>query len=197
MTDGASRPSYEELVADNAALRQRVAELEQRIVELEAALKAALEQLEAARRAGKRQAAPFSKGPPKPNPKPSGRKAGHPPAHREKPRQVDRTLDVKLPHATCLKCRGELVDQTIQVQYQVEIPPVKPVVTQFNVEAARCASCGARFQGRHPDPSRPRMPWERPPSRLGRGPWAWPRNSSTGWGCPIAKSATSWTRRWA
>lgn len=151
MTGEASRPSYEELAAENAALRERVAELEQRISELEAALKAALEQLEAARRAGKRQAAPFSKGPPKDSPKPPGRKVGHPPAHREKPQQVDRTLDVKLSHAACLRCGGELVDQTIQVQYQVEIPPVKPIVTQFNVESARCASCGERFQARHPE----------------------------------------------
>ena len=151
MTDDASRPSYEELVAENAALRQRGAELEQRVVELDAALKAALEQLEAARRAGKRQAAPFSKGPPKANPQPPGRKAGHPPAHREKPKQVDRTLDVRLSHGTCLKCGGELVDQTIQVQYQVEIPPVKPIVTQFNIEVARCAECGERFQARHPE----------------------------------------------
>ena len=144
MTDDASRPSYEELAAENAALRQRVAELG-------AALKTALEQLEAARRAGKRQAAPFSKGPPKANSKPPGRKVGHPPAHREKPKQVDRTLDVKLPHATCLKCGGELVERTIQVQYQVEIPPVKPVVTQFNVESARCLRCQERFQARHPE----------------------------------------------
>src|SRR3990172_6923159 len=151
MSGEASRPSYEELAAENAALRERVVELEQRISELEAALKTALEQLEAARRAGKRQAAPFSKGPPKANPKPPGRKAGHPPSHREKPQQVDRTLDVKLPHGTCLKCGGQLVDQAIQVQYQVEIPPVRPIVTQFNVESARCASCGERFQARHPE----------------------------------------------
>src|SRR3990172_8692093 len=115
MTGDTSRPGYEELAAENAALRQRVAELSQRVVELEAALKSALEQLEAARRAGKRQAAPFSKGPPKENPKPPGRKAGHPPAHRDKPK------------------------------------PVKPIVTQFNVESARCSKCGQRAQACHPE----------------------------------------------
>lgn len=172
MRPDTSWSDYEAVLAENAALRERVAELEQRtaelqvritelgqqsagsqqrVAELEAALKAALEQLEAARRAGKRQAAPFSKGPPKDNPKPPGRKPGHPPAHREKPNQVDRTLEVRLPHATCLKCGGELVEQTIQVQYQVEIPPVKPIVTQFNVESARCAQCGERFQARSPE----------------------------------------------
>ena len=151
MTGDTSRPGYEELAAENAALRQRVAELSQRVVELEAALKSALEQLEAARRAGKRQAAPFSKGPPKENPKPPGRKAGHPPAHRDKPKQIDRTIEAKLFRRTCLKCGGELAEHTIQVQYQVEIPPVKPIVTQFNVESARCAKCGQRAQARHPE----------------------------------------------
>lgn len=151
MRNGSPRPSYEELVAENATLRQRVAELEQRVVELEAALKTALEHLEAARRAGKRQAAPFSKGPPKADPKPPGRKVGHPPAQRAKPEQVDRTLDVQLAHRTCLVCGGDLVEHTIQVQYQVEIPPVRPIVTQFNIESARCAECGRRTQARHPE----------------------------------------------
>lgn len=41
------------------------------------------------------------------------------------------------------------MDHTIHVQYQVEIPPVQPVVTQFNIEVARCAECGQRAQARH------------------------------------------------
>ena len=158
MPADALRPNYEELAAENTALRQRVAELEQRnaqlqarLGELEAALKTALGQLEAARRAGKRQAAPFSKGPPKENPQRPGQKAGHPPTHRGKPPRVDRTVEVTLAHATCLTCGGNLVDYTVQVQYQVEIPPVQPIVTQFNVETARCAKCGQRFQARHPE----------------------------------------------
>jgi transposase len=144
MAGDVAQPSYEELVAENATLRQRIAELE-------AALKTALEQVEAARRAGKRQAAPFSKGPPKEHPKLPGGKVGHPPTHRAKPNQVDRTLEVKLSHATCLKCGGKLIDHTIQVQYQVEIPPVQPIVTQFNIESARCEQCGERVQARHPE----------------------------------------------
>jgi transposase len=132
------------LAAENAALKQRV-------TALEAALKEALAQLEAARRAGKRRAAPFSRGERKANPKPPGRKKGHPPTHRAKPTRVDRVLEVKLNRTTCLACGGELVDHTIHVQYQVEIPPVQPVVTQFNIEVARCAACGQRAQARHPE----------------------------------------------
>ena len=107
--------------------------------------------MEAARRANKRQAAPFSRGEPKANPKPPGRKQGHPPAHRSRPQRVDRVLEVQLNRTTCLVCGGELVDHTIHVQYQVEIPPVQPVVTQFNIEVARCVECGQRAQARHPE----------------------------------------------
>lgn len=139
----------QELITENEQLRAENAALKQRVAELEAALKEALAQLEVARRAGKRQAAPFSRGEGKANPKPSGRKPGHPPAHRAKPTRVDRVLEVKLNRTTCLGCGGELVDHTIHVQYQVEIPPLQPVVTQFNIEVARCARCGQRTQARH------------------------------------------------
>ena len=81
MARDVAQPSYEELVAENAALRQRLAELG-------SALKTALEQVEAARRAGKRQAAPFSKGPPKEHAQPPGGKVGHAPTHRAKPKQA-------------------------------------------------------------------------------------------------------------
>ena len=63
-------------------------------MKLEEALAQVKGQLEEAQRAGKRQAAPFSKGPPKANPKRSGRKAEHAPAHRPRPERVDRILGV-------------------------------------------------------------------------------------------------------
>lgn len=150
--------TYDELLAENERLRAEIATLsaentalKSRQEQLEAALKEALAQLEAARRAGKRQAAPFSRGRRKADPKSPGSKKGHAAARRSKPERVDRVLDVKLNHTTCLKCGGELVNHTIRVQYQVEIPPVQPVVTQFNIEVARCARCGQRAQARHPE----------------------------------------------
>lgn len=113
--------TYEDLLAhnqhvqaENAALRERVAELEHTVATLEAA-----------RRAGKRQAAPSSRGQPK-------AQAGGPGS------------GVRLNRITCLTCGGELVDHTVQVQYQVEIPPVQPVVTRFSLEVARCRECGQR-----------------------------------------------------
>ncbi|HVK07443.1 MAG TPA: hypothetical protein VM597_01570 [Gemmataceae bacterium] len=84
-------------------LLQRVAELEARVAELTRRLDDAL-------RAGKRQAAPFRKGPPRPDPKPPGRKSGD--AHGTygrrpppPPEQVAECHDAHLPDA-CPHCRG-------------------------------------------------------------------------------------------
>jgi len=119
-----------------------IARLEARIQELEA-------QLEEARRAAKRQAAPFSKGAPKAHPKTAGRQPGHAPAHRPKPERVDHIEDAPL-SSTCFACGGPVVEDRVESQYQVEIPPVQPVVTQFNVHIGHCTRCGKRAQGRHP-----------------------------------------------
>src|SRR2546430_9965578 len=100
-------------------LLQRVAELEARVAELTRKLDDAL-------RAGKRQAAPFRKGPPKDKPKTPGRKAGdahgrH--GHRPPPAagQIDEVLEASLPDA-CPGCGGPLLETTIAQQYQTEIP---------------------------------------------------------------------------
>jgi hypothetical protein len=75
------KPSYEELEAENRWLRARVADLEEKVRRIEKALEGSL-------RRSKRQAAPFSKGPPKAKPKKPGRKAGDQygqPARRDVP----------------------------------------------------------------------------------------------------------------
>jgi transposase len=116
-------------------------------------LKADLEQ---SRRAGKRQAAPFSKGPPRAHPKRPGRKAGHPPSHRPvpPPEPIDRTIEVPLPP----KCpeghapRDE-APVTVHDQSQIDLPEPKPVITRFRVPVARCPACFRRVQGRHPEPT--------------------------------------------
>jgi transposase len=129
------------LTAENATLRKRVTKLEARIAELEL-------KLAAVERAGHRQATPFAKGEPKANPKKPGRKAGHPPAHRSRPPKVNKVEEAPLP-ATCPSCGGQVQEERVEVQYQVDIPPVEPVVTQFNVHIGHCAGCGQRLQGRH------------------------------------------------
>ena len=109
------------------------------------------QELEQARRAGKRQAAPFSKGEPKAEPKRPGRKAG--PGYgrrgyRAVPSKVDETLIVPLPKS-CPDCGGCCTHQEWADQYQTEIVR-QTRVTRFRVAVGRCRDCGNRVQGRHP-----------------------------------------------
>jgi transposase len=110
-------------------------------------------QLEAARRAGKRQSAPFSKGEPKENPARSGRKPGErygTRAHRPVPDHVDEEIRVPLPEE-CPCCSGELEFEDEVDQYQEEIVWVRGHVRHFRIARGRCRRCGKRAQGRHPD----------------------------------------------
>ena len=116
-----------------------------------AALQDRLDKAEVAARAAKRQAAPFSKGPPKSNPKPPGRKSGdqYGSHHRRAvPPTIDEVIEVPLP-ATCQFCNGVVVETGIAQQYQTEIPR-KPIHRQFNVHIGECAYCHKPVQGRHP-----------------------------------------------
>ena len=83
MTEG--HPSYDELLD---LIRKQQRQIDALLTE-NARLRAELDE---SRRAGKRQAAPFAKRPPKTDPKRPGRKSGHPPAHRPipGPEQIDR-----------------------------------------------------------------------------------------------------------
>jgi transposase len=132
----------EQLRDENAALKKQHAKLETVVAELQA-------RLEEIERASKRQAAPFSKGKPKPEPKKPGRKPGHVAAQRARPRRVDETLEAAL-SARCPACGGSVKEERVAVQYQVDLPPVEPVVTRFNVHIGKCRQCGQRVQGRHP-----------------------------------------------
>lgn len=110
-------------------------------------------QLEQARRAGKRQAAPFSKGEPKKDPARPGRKRGEQygtKAHRAVPDRVDEEILVGLPDA-CPCCRGELEFEDEVDQYQQDIRWIGGHVRHFRVSRGRCRRCGRRAQGRHPD----------------------------------------------
>src|SRR5262245_17724685 len=127
-------------------LLRRIAELEARVAELTRKLDDAL-------RAGKRQAAPFRKGPPKPDPKTPGRKSGdahgkH--GHRPPPPtgQITECHEARLPDA-CPHCRGRLVETGAADQFQTDIPRT-PLVRKFRVHIGQCESCGKRTQGRHP-----------------------------------------------
>jgi transposase len=128
---------------DCRILQRRVAELEAQVARLAA-------QLEELRRAGKRQAAPFAKGPPKPQPKKPGRKPGQDygsKAQRPPPESIDEIYEAPLPDA-CPDCGGPIDEARVAQQYQTEIPR-RPIQRQFKVHIGFCRRCGQRLQGRH------------------------------------------------
>jgi len=131
-----------------AALQRRVDKLTAQVEKLTAAL-------EEARRAGKRQAAPFRKADgPAAEPKKPGRKKGRrhglhqhraaiPPAH------IDERHQAPLPES-CPHCGGRHLEETHTAkQYQTEIPR-KPIHREFSIHVGHCGDCGRRVQGRHP-----------------------------------------------
>jgi transposase len=125
--------------------------LEREVADLRAKVEHLTRLLDEQRRAGKRQAAPFAKGPPKPEPKKPGRKPGKDygtKAHREPPEQVDEVHEAPLPEQ-CPDCGGAVEQTHIDQQYQVEIPR-RPIHRQFNIHVGCCQSCQRRVQGRHP-----------------------------------------------
>lgn len=125
--------------------------LEREVVQLRAEVDRLRGLLDAQRRAGKRQAAPFAKGPPQPEPKKPGRKPGQDygaKAHRLPPEHIDETYEAPLPER-CPNCGGPIDESHIDQQYQVEIPR-RPLHRQFNIHIGCCQQCGRRVQGRHP-----------------------------------------------
>ncbi len=109
------------------------------------------DELEAARRASTRQAAPFSKGAPKRRPRRPGRKPGRAYGRRGQrpiPTVVHERHDVPLP-PTCPSCGGPVRETHVAAQYQEDLPPVQPVVRRFDVHVGECAGCHGRIHGRH------------------------------------------------
>jgi len=142
------------LRGENRRLRAEVERLQRRKRELEKEVVRLRSALEEARRAGKRQAAPFSKGAPKTRPARPGRRSGaqHGPSSwraAPAPDKIDEVVEVPLPEH-CPHCGGEPLLFHIAHQYQAEVPEIRPHITQFNVQVGRCEVCGRRLQGRHP-----------------------------------------------
>jgi transposase len=147
----------EGLVAEMLAMRREIEALGKRVAELEAenaALRdenAALRKtLEETRRAGKRQAAPFSRGKRNETPKKPGRKPGSTygtQARREPPKEIDNTITVDCP-LICPYCGGGVRLEGKTSQYQTDIPPIAPETTEFEIHYGRCVRCQRRVQGR-------------------------------------------------
>ena len=109
-------------------------------------------QLDEARRAGRRQAAPFAKDRPQGDGKRPGRKAGAKYGRhgcRRRPARVDEVHAAPV-SAACPDCGGAVEVTRVASQYQEELPEVRPVVRRFDIEVGHCSQCQRRVQGRHP-----------------------------------------------
>ena len=124
--------------------------LEARVVALEATVQQLREQLQQTSRTSSR---PPSSDPPqalaqRPRREPTGRRPGGQPGHEGHTRglvaieQVAVVIPVK--PARCRRCQQPLQGEDLQPQrHQVtEIPPVKPVVTEYQLHELVCSACG-------------------------------------------------------
>jgi transposase len=133
---------------------RRIGELETSNTRLRAENERLKAQLDEAQRAGKRQAAPFSKGQPKKNPKSTARPRGaaygkHGQRLPPPPQQIDQTLDASLPDH-CPFCGGDIAeDDKVDSQFQEDIP-IKPIRRLIRIHKGSCRRCGRRVHGRHP-----------------------------------------------
>lgn len=188
------RPTYEELVTENAALREQNAALQRQVSELTSQLQAVLLRLEAAeaeivelKRKGSGPAAPFSKGKGNSNPKKPGRKPGEGPFRRRDVPEGEwvEALEVPVTQAIC-ECGGELAADGFEVVSTTEVVPVpEPVVQVFKVACCRCQVCGKRVRGKHPD-----VPPDQTGAtahRVGERAWAIGHILHYGFGLPLRK----------
>ena len=109
---------------ENADLKSQLKERDARIAKLESVL-------EESRRAGKRQAAPFSKDKPKRDPKKPGRKPGSK-YGRQAVRAIpvpDKTFEAPCPEQC--PCGGKVGAEGSIDLYQVDIPPIQPETWKF------------------------------------------------------------------
>src|SRR5712691_3127900 len=129
---------------EKARLEQEAQRLREKIDELR-------KELEAAQRAARRQAAPFSRGKRKKNARAQGRKPGakYGKQHsRPIPDHVDEEITVAAPEK-CPGCGGPLTIERMEEQYQEEIVR-RTFVRRFHIPVCRCTCCEQRVQGRHP-----------------------------------------------
>lgn len=156
------------LIDENSRLRGENQQLRLRTSVLESSLESATKQvellskkvdkltaaLEEARRAGKRQAAPFRKKKKKATAKKPGRKPGddygtH--ARREAPRDEEITERIEIPLPSCCEnCEStKITPGDPVVQYQIELPK-DPIYRKFTTQTGTCVDCGQTVRGRHP-----------------------------------------------
>lgn len=137
-------------------LQDKVARLQQQLAEAGITIEELRKENTELRRAGKRQAAPFSKGTRTTSPKRPGRKPGMGLfSYRKAPSPDEVTeppVDVPVTTDSCPECGGRLEPQGVAVAHVTDIPPVpRPLVTEYRVAVCRCVSCGKQVRGQHPE----------------------------------------------
>lgn len=140
---------------ENMRLRERMAVLEARNAHLEAR-NTHLEEL--VRRNSSNSSQPPSQDGPKKPPRrrdPSGRPRGGQPGHEGHGRTLLASADVdrieQYPPPVVCPCGGVVVGiDVVERHQQWEVPPVRPAVTEFQVLAGCCGSCGRRHRGALP-----------------------------------------------
>ena len=141
---------------EHDGLIARVDRLQDRNARLTTTIKELRKQLAAAQRAGKRQAAPFSKGKRTSKPSRPGRKPGMGNFSYRKPPSVDELTapitDVTVEASSCPECGGILEHEGESLAYVTDIPEMpRPEVRGYRVQMCRCRGCGRRVRGRHPE----------------------------------------------
>ena len=131
-----------------------VSRQQDQVARLTATIKELRKELAEAKRAGKRQAAPFSKGGRTNRPKRPGRKPGIGSFSYRKPPSPDEVteppVDVSVADDNCPGCGGVLEQEGVDVVYVTDIPAMpRPQVTEYRVQVCRCRGCGRRVRGRH------------------------------------------------
>jgi transposase len=142
----------DELRRDNARLREDLRRSEAERQRLRRENETLKDDLEAARRAVYRQAAPFARGTRVTHPQRPGRKAGAAygrRARRARPPHVDEAYTAARP-AACPHCHGAVRRVGVATQYQEELPVQRPCVRRFDVHIGQCTQCRRRVHGRHP-----------------------------------------------
>jgi transposase len=124
---------------------------DRRIAQLEGEILRLRQQDEQEQRDGRRQAHPFRRDQTADRLKKPGRRKGHKADLRPTPTpdQIDRVIDVPLPE--CPGCHVPLYDRGEVVQIHTDLPPIVPIITQFNLGTGYCPGCGQYWQARHPD----------------------------------------------
>lgn len=143
------------LESDKARLEGEVDRLTGKVEQQASEIEQLRGRVEEERRAGKRQAAPFSRGKPKKDPAKPGRKPGAKygtKARRDAPEpdEVDETVEVGLPD-DCPDCGDDVIFDKVAEQYQQELVPVHSRMRCYEVALGHCSGCKRSVRSRHPE----------------------------------------------